>query len=39
MPVDRQIFGFPLQVSTLVCSGYWSTAVNMLCKKQDADEM
>jgi len=39
MPVNSTIFTFPPDVSTLVCLSYWIAAVDMLCKKQDADEM
>ena len=38
-PVNRRIFTFPPDVFTLVCLSYWIAAVDMLCKKQDTDEM
>ena len=38
-PVNRTIYGFPLDVCALVCSSYWIASVEMLCKKQDLDEM
>jgi hypothetical protein len=37
--MNRTNCSFPPDVSALVCVSYWIASVEMLCKKQDTDEL